>query len=455
MRPIVSCVNSPTYLISKWLVNEFQSFPKYSSFSVTDRFDFIDKTKNYTIEDHECFVSFDVTSLYPNVPMITAINNLEEWLRSFNLTNDRVKEYICLTNLCMNQNTFQFENNFYKQTEGTAMGNPLSCIMADIFMSKLETSAKENLPYFPRIWLRYVDDIFAVFNKEENINHFVQNINSLHASIKFTYETENMGSLPFLDLLIKKNQSTKKIEFDIFRKPTSNFRYIPNDSYHPSKQKRAAFETMIHRLLYTPLPQNSFDNELQTIKEIAVFNGYSKNLIDEILKRRLKKINKKSRTKLLEVRNEDNVWKSIGYCSVANEVKRSFKRNSKVNISFSTNNKLKFLLGNPKDKISDEEKSGIYQINCDQCDKIYIGQTRRALKTRFKEHQAHFKHKNLERSAMAKHAIEEDHYFTNVKLVKEVRKPEQLDAYETLFIKKYQNFVLNNDTGPIQNSPLL
>ena len=41
---------------------------------------------------------------------------------------------------------------------------------------------------------------------------------------------------------------------------------------------------------------------------------------------------------------------------------------------------------NTKDKIPVENKSGVYQINCKECDKIYIGKTKMNLKTRTKEH---------------------------------------------------------------------
>ena len=41
---------------------------------------------------------------------------------------------------------------------------------------------------------------------------------------------------------------------------------------------------------------------------------------------------------------------------------------------------------NTKDKIQVQNKSGVYQIDCNDCDKIYIGQTKSNLKTRIKEH---------------------------------------------------------------------
>ena len=50
------------------------------------------------------------------------------------------------------------------------------------------------------------------------------------------------------------------------------------------------------------------------------------------------------------------------------------------NVSFKTNNNLKKMLPNPKDQIKDDCKSGIYGINCNECEKVYIGQTKRKIK---------------------------------------------------------------------------
>jgi GIY-YIG catalytic domain. len=44
------------------------------------------------------------------------------------------------------------------------------------------------------------------------------------------------------------------------------------------------------------------------------------------------------------------------------------------------------LNSNLKDNIPPEKISGIYQINCKDCEKINIGKTKRNLETRVKKH---------------------------------------------------------------------
>ena len=49
-------------------------------------------------------------------------------------------------------------------------------------------------------------DICVVFEgTKEDILNFLSFLNSIHPSIKFTYELEQSGTLPFLDLLITRN----------------------------------------------------------------------------------------------------------------------------------------------------------------------------------------------------------------------------------------------------------
>ena len=60
---------------------------------------------------------------------------------------------------------------------------------------------------------------------------------------------------------------------------------------------------------------------------------------------------------------------------------------------------------NHKDKDPIMKKSGVYKIDCKQCEKVYIGQTKRNLETRTKEHFRNVRLNHLEKSDIALHAI--------------------------------------------------
>jgi hypothetical protein len=164
------------------------------------------------------------------------------------------------------------------------MGNCLSPFLSNLFMTYFEKQCKNTFDYFPRIWLRYVDDIFAIFDtSKSNTFEFLQKINSQYETIKFTCEEEVNGTLPFLDLTI--TRTANKLKYNIFRKPTHTDMYIPQDSSHHISQKLAPFHSMINRLLKVPLSKNDFNKELTHIKKIAGQNGYDASIVTNILRK--------------------------------------------------------------------------------------------------------------------------------------------------------------------------
>ena len=125
-------------------------------------------------------------------------------------------------------------------------------------------------------------------------------------------------------------------------------------------------------------------------------------------------------------------------------------------IAYNSGNTLRNLLGNPKDKIEVEDKSGIYEISCGNCEKKYVGQTRRSIKTRYKEHIAHFRLNRPEKSSVAQHIFDTGHSMgpNSLRLAKSVSCNRELDCYESIFIRKNIDNLMNSDNGPIWNSAL-
>lgn len=177
-----------------------------------------------------------------------------------------------------------------------------------------------------------------------------------------------------------------------------------------------------------------------------------------MLKKAKKKQEKMSRTKLIPVNENPTQWISTTYSDLSKSVEKVFKKFTEYNVSYKTKNNLKSKLENPKDKINFLNKSGIYEIKCDDCDKTYIGQTKRAIKTRFKEHAAHIKFNRPEKSAVAGHCILNGHSISegSLKILKSITSTKYLNPWETYFINlKNENDLMNTEDGPIPNSILL
>ena len=86
----------------------------------------------------------------------------------------------------------------------------------------------------------------------------------------------------------------------------------------------------------------------------------------------------------------------------------------------------------PKDPFTLEEKSClVYQVSCYDCNFVYIGQTKRDLKSRLAEHKLAMRNQEQEKSALCEHSFQFDHLidWNNSKVLKtEARYSKRLTA---------------------------
>ena len=137
--------------------------------------------------------------------------------RPFILFHSFTEDIMDLLNLCLTSTYFQYNGKHYKQLHGTAMGSPVSVVVAEIVMQNIEERALATCRQTIPLWLRYVDDTFTAVHKDE-IDDFHKHLNEQHADIQFTREIEEDGKLPFLDCLV--SHDNNELRTTVYRKPT-------------------------------------------------------------------------------------------------------------------------------------------------------------------------------------------------------------------------------------------
>ena len=142
MRPIVSCFGSPTYELSKYLTTILKPLTDKSNHKLQYIEDFIDTIKTIQIPHDYKLVSFDVKSLFTSIPLQLALQCTETAIERYTTTVTLPAQDIMeLLNLCLTSTYFQFNGKHYKQLHGTAMGSPVSVIVAEIVMQAIEERA--------------------------------------------------------------------------------------------------------------------------------------------------------------------------------------------------------------------------------------------------------------------------------------------------------------------------
>lgn len=138
--------------------------------------------------------------------------------------------------------------------------------------------------------------------------------------------------------------------------------------------------------------------------------------------------------------------------TITNKLKSKFSEHQ-LEIVHRSDQKLQNVLGSTKDKIPCLQKSGIYAIKCNDCERKYYGLTKRNIETRFKDHLQCVRLNHPNKSAVAAHILNDGHENINidcVSLVKQVNDERRLDAYEAFYIQSDDN-ALNLDRGNIES----
>ena len=116
-----------------------------------------------------------------------------------------------------------------------AMGSSLSPVLCNLYMEYFETELMNNIQNKPLLWVRYVDDVFAILDNETDHLALLDEINSLSPTIKFTFEMEKDGQLPFLDCNVRNSEG--RFHFNIYRKPTNAGMHLHFFSNHERQVK--------------------------------------------------------------------------------------------------------------------------------------------------------------------------------------------------------------------------
>ena len=422
LRPVMSATKTVAYGLGKVLINRL-SHLRNSPYVVKDSFDFVKKINSSEHAD-KVMVSFDVISLFTNIPLKYTLNLIlnqlypaceitcleenndnedkkkKKGIKEICIKCDKRYKFKTLLRIATSKVNFLFNNKMYVQHDGVAMGAPLAPVIADIFMTHLETTLMEQLKKDGIIeWHRYVDDTFVLIDPKTNIQDILTILNNFHDSIKFTYEMEKNNTLPFLDIRVHRIPGQDKFSTTVYRKKTYTGLMINWFSFVPMNYKKACIINMIKRAISICSTYRSLASELDHIRKIALANSYPRSFIEERigigLNNYIQNRTNNTTTQTIGCHKQKMYFELPFLGKTTDILKKNLKRilnkcRPEIDAHFYTRSPTTIQhFFKVKDSINKFMQSDIiYSIKCYDCDKNYIGKTERQMIRRMIEHGA-------------------------------------------------------------------
>ena len=287
-RPIIPGGDGPTERISSFVDTLLQPIAQTQKSYIKDTTDFINFIEKTKIGKDTILVSMDVSSLYTNIPQEEGTNIVCEAYEKFHNYNTPIPTHHLreMLGLILKENSFQFNEENYLQTHGTAMGTKMAVSFANIFMAEIETKIILQSDTKPREWKRYIDDVFSLWdNDKKDVDRFIEQANKFHPTIQFTAEISE-NEITFLDTTVFKGERFKQdsiLDIKTHFKPTETFQFTHFASCHPPGVKYGFIKGEAIRLLRTNSSKKTFEESLVKFKQRLKARGYPENTIERSL----------------------------------------------------------------------------------------------------------------------------------------------------------------------------
>ena len=369
------------------------------------------------------------------------------------------KDFRKLLELSVCDNIFVFNGEVYIQTNGVAMGGRLGPLLANMFLDHLEENFFKESPYFPSLYVRYVDDTFCLFENESHIQLFYSYIKSVHPNINFSIELESNNSIDFLDITIHRADHSTNI--CMRKKLTDKGLYFNFESFIPINYKINLIKCLVFRIYTFCSNWTIITNELSNLKYKLKCNGFPEKIIQASIASMLDKLyinDNSATTESISTVKRKRVVFALPYLGIFSKIIRRkmkgliskhypgveislvFKRGRAISSMFPF-----------KDVVPLKCKSGVvYQISCthEKCEPrgVYIGKTINTIYERFYSSNGHLNEKTRDSALLRNLHCNPTHNFdfSKINVLSQSTSDIPLQVMESIHLKyDYQNL---NDT---------
>lgn len=455
-RPIVSDCGSETYATAEYIDHFLNPLSTKHPSYIKDTYHFISIVKGLKIPPNSFFFSIDIDSLYTNIETEAGLRAVKKIFGKYPDHQRPDTELVTLLEINLGRNDFEFNNQYFLQVKGVAMGKKFAPAYANIFMADWEEAALNKCEKKPFTYLRYLDDIFGIWNhSEEEFKKFINTLDTHDPSIRLKYDFDHQ-SIDFLDTTVYKGQpfhNQQTLDIKVYFKTTDTHSLLFKSSYHPRHTYKGLVKSQLIRFHRICTQRADFFEAVRTLFRALRKRGYSRSFLRHCLKTfhiQRPSINKEwiplittfsPRSRLLNCKFKNNyrmIMENQGLLS-RYQVISAYRRNSnlkdhlvraslaplqplqKTTVLAGTFIKLDFVQNRLNKTIfkipqtfTPRTVNCVYMIFCSRCDTQYIGETGNSISTRMMQHRYNIKNKKETHTLLVKHFISHGYHSLRV-----------------------------------------
>lgn len=446
-RPIVSDCGSETYQTAEYIDHFLNPLSVKHTSYLKNTYHFIELIKNLKVPPNSFFFTIDIDSLYTNIDTEAGLKAVKNIFLKYPNKDRPDTEVLQLLEINLTKNDFEFDEEYYLQIKGTAMGKRFAPAYANIFMADWEEKALAKCNKKPFQYFRYLDDIFGIWT--ESRDDFISFINILDThdpSIRLKYAFDNQ-KIDFLDTTIYKGarfHKDQKLDIKVFFKETDTHALLFKTSFHPKHTYKGLIKSQLIRFKRICTCIEDFKEAVKTLFDVLRKRGYSRPFLRRCFKTfQIQKCpNEKDFIPLITTYSSasariNNIIKN-NYRTIVeqqgllinSQIISAYRRNQNLrdylvraklpsfnligrrNIILDNFVRLKFIRNNVNKMIFEIKQTFnpqicncIYIIFCCKCGIQYIGETKNSISTRMIQHRHNIRNQKEMDTPLVKHFI--------------------------------------------------
>ena len=302
-RPVISNSGYFTENISKFLDYHLQPLAQGVKSYIQDTKHFINKLKNVSnLPKNSILCTIDVVGLYPNIPHELGLSAMKKALDKREDKSVSTETLLDLAEFVLKNNFFTHNDQIFRQIRGTAMGTVFAPSYAILAMAEVEEQALSTFKLQPWVWWRFIDDIFLIWQHgRDYLDSFLQHLNSIHPTLKFT-NSISTKEIEFLDVLVINKNG--QIETDLYVKKTDTHQYLHSTSCHRYHTKTGIPYGQALRLRRIISNDDKFEERCDDLKNWLLKRGFEEGMVATQIDR----AKNRNRDELLELSQTKNEY---------------------------------------------------------------------------------------------------------------------------------------------------